>query len=95
MLDGIEYRGFGHDNVETLGRCARAPVWNGLTTEWHPTQMLADILTMTGHTVKHLGGIAYCYLGDARNNTARSLLGGRRRRSRSALPDAPAMMSLP
>jgi ornithine carbamoyltransferase len=50
------------------------PVWNGLTTEWHPTQMLADILTMTEHTVRHLSDIAYCYLGDARNNTARSLL---------------------
>ncbi len=74
MFDGIEYRGFGQDNVETLGRYAGVPVWNGLTTEWHPTQMLADILTMTEHTVKHLGHIAYCYLGDARNNTARSLL---------------------
>jgi ornithine carbamoyltransferase len=74
MFDGIEYRGFGQDNVETLGRYAGVPVWNGLTTEWHPTQMLADILTMTEHTVKHLGDIAYCYLGDARNNTARSLL---------------------
>jgi ornithine carbamoyltransferase len=74
MFDGIEYRGSGQDNVETLGRYAGVPVWNGLTTEWHPTQMLADILTMTEHTVKHLGDIAYCYLGDARNNTARSLL---------------------
>jgi ornithine carbamoyltransferase len=74
MFDGIEYRGFGQDNVETLGRYAGVPVWNGLTTEWHPTQMLADILTMTEHTVKHLSDIAYCYLGDARNNTARSLL---------------------
>jgi ornithine carbamoyltransferase len=74
MFDGIEYRGFGQDSVETLGRYAGVPVWNGLTTEWHPTQMLADILTMTEHTVKHLSDIAYCYLGDARNNTARSLL---------------------
>jgi ornithine carbamoyltransferase len=74
MFDGIEYRGFGQDNVETLGRYAGVPVWNGLTTEWHPTQMLADILTMTEHTVKHPGDIAYCYLGDALNNTARSLL---------------------
>jgi ornithine carbamoyltransferase len=74
MFDGIEYRGFGQDNVETLGRYAGVPVWNGLTTEWHPTQMLADILTMTEHTVKHLSDIAYCYLGDARNNTGRSLL---------------------
>jgi ornithine carbamoyltransferase len=74
MFDGIEYRGFGQDSVETLGRYAGVPVWNGLTTEWHPTQMLADILTMTEHTVRHLSDIAYCYLGDARNNTARSLL---------------------
>jgi ornithine carbamoyltransferase len=74
MFDGIEYRGFGQDNVETLGRYARVPVWNGLTTEWHPTQMLADILTMTEHSVKHPTDIAYCYLGDGRNNTARSLL---------------------
>src|SRR3984957_16700710 len=74
MFDGIEYRGFGQDSIETLGRYAGVPVWNGLTTEWHPTQMLADILTMTEHTVKHLGDIVYCYLGDARNNTARSLL---------------------
>ena len=48
MFDGIEYRGFGQERVETLGRCAGVPVWNGLTDEWHPTQMLADILTMQG-----------------------------------------------
>jgi ornithine carbamoyltransferase len=74
MFDGIEYRGFAQDNVETLGRYAGVPVWNGLTTEWHPTQMLADMLTMNEHTVKHQTEISYCYLGDARNNTARSLL---------------------
>jgi ornithine carbamoyltransferase len=74
MFDGIEYRGFAHDNVEILGRYAGVPVWNGLTDQWHPTQMLADILTMREHTTKHLGEISYCYLGDARNNTARSLL---------------------
>jgi len=74
MYDGIEYRGFAQDDVETLGRYAGVPVWNGLTTEWHPTQMLADILTMTEHSTKHLTDIAYCYVGDARNNTARSLL---------------------
>ncbi|MGD0082409.1 MAG: ornithine carbamoyltransferase [Acidimicrobiales bacterium] len=74
MFDGIEYRGFSQDNVETLGRYAGVPVWNGLTDEWHPTQMLADILTMTEHTVKHMTDITYCYVGDARNNTARSLL---------------------
>jgi ornithine carbamoyltransferase len=74
MFDGIEYRGFGHDNIETLGRYAGVPVWNGLTDQWHPTQMLADMLTMREHSTKHPADIAYCYLGDARNNTARSLL---------------------
>ncbi len=74
MFDGIEYRGFAQDTVETLARNAGVPVWNGLTDEWHPTQMLADMLTMREHSTKHLDEIAYCYLGDARNNTARSLL---------------------
>jgi ornithine carbamoyltransferase len=74
MFDGIEYRGFAHDNVEILGREAGVPVWNGLTDQWHPTQMLADMLTMREHSAKHLSEISYCYLGDARNNTARSLL---------------------
>ncbi len=74
MFDGIEYRGFAQDTVEILGRYAGVPVWNGLTDEWHPTQMLADMLTMREHSSKQLHEIAYCYLGDARNNTARSLL---------------------
>ncbi|MEI2653515.1 MAG: ornithine carbamoyltransferase [Microthrixaceae bacterium] len=74
MFDGIEYRGFSQDTVETLAQYAGVPVWNGLTDEWHPTQMLADVLTMVEHSNKHLDEIAYCYLGDARNNTARSLL---------------------
>ena len=74
MFDGIEYRGFAQDTVETLARYAGVPVWNGLTNEWHPTQMLADVLTMREHSNKHLDEISYCYLGDARNNTARSLL---------------------
>jgi ornithine carbamoyltransferase len=74
MFDGIEYRGFAQSTVETLGQYAGVPVWNGLTDEWHPTQMLADILTMYEHSLKHPTEIAYCYLGDARNNTARSLL---------------------
>ena len=74
MFDGIEYRGFGQDIVETLGRCAGVPVWNGLTDQWHPTQMLADILTFEEHCAKPLDQIAYCYLGDAHNNTAHSLL---------------------
>jgi ornithine carbamoyltransferase len=74
MFDGIEYRGFGQERVETLGRYAGVPVWNGLTDQWHPTQMLADMLTMREHSTRPLSGISYCYLGDARNNTARSLL---------------------
>ncbi|MEO5875103.1 MAG: ornithine carbamoyltransferase [Streptosporangiaceae bacterium] len=74
MFDGIEYRGFAQETVETLAAHAGVPVWNGLTDTWHPTQMLADILTMTDHIDKPLEQISYCYLGDARNNTANSLL---------------------
>ena len=74
MYDGIEYRGFAQESVETLARYAGVPVWNGLTDEWHPTQMLADILTMRDHSDKPLDRVGYCYLGDARNNTANSLL---------------------
>jgi ornithine carbamoyltransferase len=74
MYDGIAYRGFAQEAMETLGRFAGVPVWNALTDEWHPTQMLADMLTMQEHASKPPGDIAYCYLGDARNNTARSLL---------------------
>ena len=74
MFDGIEYRGAAHENVEILARYAGVPVWNGLTDEWHPTQMLADVLTMRDHSTRPFEEIAYCYLGDARNNTANSLL---------------------
>lgn len=74
MFDGIEYRGFAQETIETLGRYAGVPVWNGLTDEWHPTQMLADVLTMRDHATKPIAQVAYCYLGDARNNTANSLL---------------------
>ena len=74
MFDGIEYRGFAQETIETLGRHAGVPVWNGLTDEWHPTQMLADVLTMRDHSDKPIEEVAYCYLGDARNNTANSLL---------------------
>jgi ornithine carbamoyltransferase len=74
MFDGIEFRGFSQDSVETLARFSGVPVWNGLTDEWHPTQMLADILTMRDHSHKPLDRVGYCYLGDARNNTANSLL---------------------
>src|SRR3954451_18847271 len=72
-FDGIEYRGFSQANVETLAEFAGVPVWNGLTDEFHPTQILADMLTMTEHSDKHLTDIAFTYLGDARNNMGNSL----------------------
>ncbi len=74
--DGIEYRGFSQETVEILAQYAGVPVWNGLTDEFHPTQILADVLTMTEHSDKHLTEIAYCYLGDARNNMGNSLMVG-------------------
>jgi ornithine carbamoyltransferase len=74
IYDGIEYRGFAQETVETLARYAGVPVWNGLTNEFHPTQTLADALTMTEHSDKHLSEIAYCFLGDARNNMGNSLM---------------------
>jgi ornithine carbamoyltransferase len=74
MYDGIEYRGFGQELVETLAEYAGVPVWNGLTDEFHPTQMLADFLTMIEHSDKPVGQIAYCYLGDARFNMGNSLM---------------------
>ncbi|WP_319481168.1 ornithine carbamoyltransferase [uncultured Draconibacterium sp.] len=76
MYDGIEYRGFGQDIVEELGTYAGAPVWNGLTNEFHPTQILADFLTMKEHGNKPLQEVKFCYLGDARNNMGNSLMVG-------------------
>lgn len=76
MYDGIEYRGYSQDIVETLGKYAGVPVWNGLTTEFHPTQILADFLTMREHTDKPLNKVAFCYLGDAKNNMGNSLMVG-------------------
>jgi len=75
-FDGIEYRGFAQETAEELAQYAGVPVWNGLTDKFHPTQILADVLTMTEHCDKHLGEIAYCYLGDARNNMGNSLMVG-------------------
>ena len=72
--DGIEYRGSGQDVVETLAEHAGVPVYNGLTDDWHPTQMLADQLTMLEHAGKPLPEIAFAFLGDARNNVGNSLL---------------------
>lgn len=74
MYDGIEYRGFGQTIVEELAKFAGVPVWNGLTNEWHPTQMLADVLTMMEHSNNPLEQISYAYVGDARFNMGRSLL---------------------
>src|SRR5512135_3035480 len=74
MYDGIEYRGFEQARVEELARCAGVPVWNGLTNEFHPTQALADILTMREHAAKPLQHVAFAFLGDGRNNVANSLL---------------------
>ena len=76
MYDGIEYRGFAQDTVEELARYAEVPVWNGLTNEFHPTQVLADIMTMIEHSEKPLQQIKFAYLGDARNNMGNSLLIG-------------------
>lgn len=74
MYDAIEYRGYGQNIVEELAKYAGVPVYNGLTDECHPTQMLADMLTMSEHSDKPVHEIAYCYIGDARNNTGNSLL---------------------
>jgi ornithine carbamoyltransferase len=74
MYDGIEFRGAAHREVEELAAYAGVPVYNGLTDDWHPTQMLADFLTMGEESGKPYHGITYCYMGDAHNNTARSLL---------------------
>ena len=76
MYDGIEYRGYGQDIVEELGKYAGVPVWNGLTNEFHPTQILADFMTMLEHSDKPLNRISFCYLGDARNNMGNSLMVG-------------------
>jgi len=76
MYDAIEYRGFGQERVEELARYAGVPVWNGLTDEFHPTQILADFLTMREHSHKPLNRITFAYVGDARNNLGNSLLIG-------------------
>ena len=76
MYDGIEYRGFGQAIVEELAKYAGVPVWNGLTNEFHPTQILADLLTMEEHSTKPLNQVKFAYLGDARFNMGNSLLVG-------------------
>lgn len=74
FYDGIQYRGKRQTDVEILAEHAGVPVWNGLTDEWHPTQMLADHLTLTEHVHKPFGDITYAYVGDARNNVGNSFL---------------------
>ena len=74
MYDGIEFRGFAHHDVELLSEFSGVPVWNGLTDQWHPTQLLADVLTIRDHSTKPIERVALTYVGDARNNTANSLL---------------------
>jgi ornithine carbamoyltransferase len=76
MYDGIQYRGFEQERIEILARYAGVPVWNGLTDEFHPTQLLADLLTVAEHSTKPLDQIRWAYLGDARNNMGNSLLIG-------------------
>ncbi|MBR6457761.1 MAG: ornithine carbamoyltransferase [Bacteroidales bacterium] len=76
MYDGIEYRGFAQTTVEELAKYSGVPVWNGLTNEFHPTQILADFLTMREHSSKPLQQVSYAYLGDARFNMGNSLLVG-------------------
>ncbi len=76
MYDGIEYRGFAQKIVEELAEFSGVPVWNGLTDEFHPTQVLADLLTMQEHSKKKLNKISFCFLGDARNNMGNSLMVG-------------------
>jgi ornithine carbamoyltransferase len=76
MYDAIEYRGFAQSIVEDLAKYAGVPVYNGLTDDAHPTQILADFMTMEEHSDKPLAKLAFCYLGDARNNMGNSLLLG-------------------
>lgn len=76
MYDGIEYRGYGQHIVEELGKYAGVPVWNGLTNEFHPTQILADFLTMMEHCDKPLSQMSFAFVGDAKNNVGNSLMVG-------------------
>ena len=76
IYDGIEYRGYSQEIVEALGKYSGVPVWNGLTTEFHPTQILADFMTMMEHCDKPLNKMSFCFLGDAHNNVGNSLMVG-------------------
>ncbi|OAT49434.1 ornithine carbamoyltransferase [Proteus hauseri ATCC 700826] len=74
MYDGIQYRGYGQKTVDALAQYSGVPVWNGLTNEFHPTQLLADLLTITEHQTKPLSDTVFAYLGDARNNMGNTML---------------------
>ena len=74
MFDGISFRGFAHSMVEEMGQYAGVPVWNALTDEWHPTQVMADYMTMIEYSSKPIHEISYAFLGDAKNNMGHSLL---------------------
>jgi ornithine carbamoyltransferase len=76
MYDGIEYRGYAQSIVEDLAKYSGVPVWNGLTNEFHPTQMLADFMTMMEHIDKPLNKVTFAFLGDAKNNVGNSLMAG-------------------
>jgi len=76
LYDAIEFRGFSQENVEILAKYAGVPVYNGLTDEFHPTQVLADIMTMTEHSGKNTEDITFCYMGDCKNNVGNSLMIG-------------------
>ena len=76
MYDGIEYRGYAQTIVEDLAKYSGVPVWNGLTNEFHPTQMLADFMTMMEHIDKPLNKVTFAFLGDAKNNVGNSLMAG-------------------
>jgi ornithine carbamoyltransferase len=76
FYDGIEYRGFGQKDAEVLAKFSGVPVFNGLTDDFHPTQILADLMTMREFTHKHLSDIAFCFMGDAGNNMGSSLMVG-------------------
>lgn len=92
MYDGIEYRGYGQEIVEELAKYAGVPVWNGLTNEFHPTQVLADLLTVMEHSNKPLNEITWAYLGDARNNMGNSLMVGSAKMGMNFRAVAPKML---
>ncbi|HOF21805.1 MAG TPA: ornithine carbamoyltransferase [Bacteroidales bacterium] len=91
MFHGIEYRGYGQKLVEDLAEYSGVPVWNGLTNEFHPTQVLADLMTMKEHSDRNLNNISLCYLGDARFNMGNSLMAGSAKMGIDFRIAAPAM----